>query len=170
MAYKLKDHVKLLSSAILNRERRCILNIQSDIDKRQQREIKETLYERQADVNEAFKYEKIKVHRKKQVLESTMHKERGLVLVQVGNFCQVPKWGITVSHPQIWPNFQAVFTIFDKHSSESRSWLRTVLLNAHKSQRRFYSQCPTIQFQGRALLLHTQKGDVLFTIAGHYIV
>lgn len=58
MAYRLKDHVKLLNGGILNRERRCILYIQSDIDKRQQRGIKETLYKRQADINATFKYEK----------------------------------------------------------------------------------------------------------------
>lgn len=59
MAYRLKDHVKLLSNGILNRERRCILYIQSDIDKREQRGIKESLQKRQADINETFKYEKV---------------------------------------------------------------------------------------------------------------
>jgi len=43
MAYRLKDHVKLLSGGILNGECRCILYIQSDIDKRAKREIKKRL-------------------------------------------------------------------------------------------------------------------------------
>ncbi len=37
------------------------------------------------------------------------------MLVQVGNFGQVAKWDITASHPHFWPNFQAVFSVFDKH-------------------------------------------------------
>ncbi len=81
------------------------------------------------------------------------------MLVQVGNFGQVAKWDMTASHPPFWPNFQAVFSVFDKHVQLEHHSLQAqdCLLNDHKSQRRFYSQCPTIQFQGRALLLHTQK-------------
>lgn len=43
MAYTLKGHVPLLSSGVFNRECRCILYIESDIDKRAQRGIKEKL-------------------------------------------------------------------------------------------------------------------------------
>lgn len=53
---------------------------------------------------------------------------------------------------------------------DGSSMVGTVLLIGCKTFSGFCSQCPTIQFQGRALLLHTQKGDVLFTIAGHYIM
>lgn len=56
MACRLKDHVKLLSGGILNRECRCILYIQSDFDKTAKREIKKRL-KRQAHINETSEKE-----------------------------------------------------------------------------------------------------------------
>lgn len=56
MACRLKDHVKLLSGGILNKECRCILYIQYDFDKRAKREIKKRL-KRQAHINETFEKE-----------------------------------------------------------------------------------------------------------------
>lgn len=98
-----------------------------------------------------------------------------MCLFKAAIFCQMPKWNITVSQspiirfelsrPLLINSLQNPKVLFD-----GSSMVGTVLLIGYKSQRRFYSQCPTIQFQGRALLLNTQKGDVLFTIAGHYIM
>lgn len=114
MAYRLKDHVTLLSGGIFNRECRCILYIQSDIDKRTQRGIKERLTRDKLTIMKHSNMRKKKqvlvlssiIMRKKQVLELTIHKERGenlMCLFKADIFCQMPKWNITVSQSPIIP-------------------------------------------------------------------
>lgn len=87
MAYRLKNHVTLLSGGIFNRECRCILYIKSDIDKRTQGGIKERLTRDKLTIMKhsnmtkktsisIIKY-KYYHEEKKQVLELTIHKERG---------------------------------------------------------------------------------------------